>query len=322
MDNKKVSIIVPVYNTENYLEKCISSLLEQTYTNMEIILIDDGSTDKSGLICDAYLKYDNIKVIHKENGGISSARNLGLDYASGEFVFFVDSDDHVENDYIETLIVKENEDFVQGLYNSVDDAREGVWSKEEVFEDFARYSFETPVQFVWCNCYKKQIIDKFALRFDEKVILGEDGRWNLNYLKHVSFIRREKKVPYYHCDNTQSAVHKLYLNRLEIQKAECQLIEEVSKNMDSMMRLKWYYWHIALNHYKHHIKKGNKELKYLVKRAYADSYFRECIPYIRKSGSLDEKIEARIMRYEFEWIYKLLVGLLGTMSKIKRGKSR
>ena len=100
----KITVIVPIYNAGQYLEKCIDSIINQTYTNLEIILVNDGSTDNSGAICDEYAKKDSrIKVIHKENGGLSSARNAGLDIASGEYVSFVDSDDWIEKDMLEVL---------------------------------------------------------------------------------------------------------------------------------------------------------------------------------------------------------------------------
>lgn len=95
-DNPLISVIVPVYNVEKYLEKCIKSILNQTYENIELILIDDGSTDNSGNICDKYNRTPKVKVIHKENGGLSSARNAGIDIAKGEYLGFVDSDDSIE----------------------------------------------------------------------------------------------------------------------------------------------------------------------------------------------------------------------------------
>lgn len=96
MCNPKISIIVPVYNVEQYLKKCIDSILSQTFTNFELILVDDGSTDESGKICDYYARLDNrVKVIHKENGGLSSARNVGLEVAKGKYIGFVDSDDYI-----------------------------------------------------------------------------------------------------------------------------------------------------------------------------------------------------------------------------------
>lgn len=100
----KISIIVPVYNVEKYIEKCIQSILEQTFLDFELILVDDGSTDKSGYICDEYAAKDSrIKVIHKQNGGLSSARNEGLNICQGDYIGFVDSDDHIHRDMYEIL---------------------------------------------------------------------------------------------------------------------------------------------------------------------------------------------------------------------------
>lgn len=103
--NDLISVIVPVYNTELYLSRCIDSIIDQTYKNLEIILVDDGSTDHSGEICDSYAEKDKrIQVIHKENGGTASARNRGLEIARGEYVGFVDSDDYVAEDMYQTLV--------------------------------------------------------------------------------------------------------------------------------------------------------------------------------------------------------------------------
>lgn len=101
---EKISVIVPVYDVEDYLEECIDSILEQTYRNLEIILVDDGSPDNCGQICDDYAKKDNrIKVIHKENGGLSDARNIGIKNSTGKYITFIDSDDSVNKKYIEVL---------------------------------------------------------------------------------------------------------------------------------------------------------------------------------------------------------------------------
>ena len=101
----KISVIVPVYNVENYIEKCIESILSQTYTDFELLLINDGSSDKSGSICDAYVNKDErIRVFHKKNEGVSIARNLGIKRSLGEWICFVDSDDWVENLYLEKFV--------------------------------------------------------------------------------------------------------------------------------------------------------------------------------------------------------------------------
>ena len=110
-ENEKISLIVPVYNVEKYLEKCVNSILKQTYKNLEIILVDDGSRDKSTEICDKLKKVDNrIIVVHKNNGGLSDARNVGIEIATGNYLGFIDSDDYIQNDMYEYLykLIKEN----------------------------------------------------------------------------------------------------------------------------------------------------------------------------------------------------------------------
>ena len=105
MENPLVSVIIPVYNVEKYLEECVNSVINQTYKNIEVILVDDGSTDSSGDICDEYVMFDSrISVLHKANGGLSSARNAGMKKASGEWIYFLDSDDFLELDMLSHLV--------------------------------------------------------------------------------------------------------------------------------------------------------------------------------------------------------------------------
>lgn len=115
-----ISVVVPVYNVEAYLEKCVNSILHQYYENIEVILIDDGSTDNSGAICDALAAADSrIKVLHKPNGGVSSARNLGISVASGAYICFVDSDDWLDIDYFESaapILIKQKPILLQNNY--------------------------------------------------------------------------------------------------------------------------------------------------------------------------------------------------------------
>lgn len=103
--NDLISIVVPIYNVQDYLERCIQSLISQTYKNIEIILVDDGATDNSGKLCDEYLKKDErIKVIHKENGGLSDARNVGKENANGKYIAFIDSDDYIRTKFYRNLV--------------------------------------------------------------------------------------------------------------------------------------------------------------------------------------------------------------------------
>lgn len=168
--NELISIIVPVYKVENYLEKCIKSILSQTYTNLEIILVDDGSTDACPQICDQYAQIDcRIKVIHKENGGLSDARNAGLEAAKGEYIAFVDSDDYIASTMYEHLyhILKQNQgDIAICRFLKVEDGskEEKLECKEQIetysnVEALAKFYTEDRVQMVvvWNKLYKREI---------------------------------------------------------------------------------------------------------------------------------------------------------------------
>lgn len=176
---EKISIIVPVYNVEPYLGKCIDSLISQTYKNLEILLIDDGSTDNSGKICDEYAEKDGrIKVIHKENKGLSATRNLGVEVSSGQYLVFIDSDDYVTEDYCETLInaIKEENCDVASVdlrmvrddgYQIVTsddinftnhDSKLQIFSKEEILKEvLLRKSFKN---YVCTKMYNRKIFEK------------------------------------------------------------------------------------------------------------------------------------------------------------------
>lgn len=142
-----ISVIIPVYNVEMYLSRCVESVLQQTYSNLEIILVDDGSTDHCGEICDSFSKLDRrVKVIHKENGGLSSARNAGLEVAKGEYVGFVDSDDWIAEDMYETLCAAMRDDVditcsgrvyisSDGRYNKFYTGKAKKYTKEEALEE-------------------------------------------------------------------------------------------------------------------------------------------------------------------------------------------
>ena len=111
-ENPKITVIVPVYNTEKYLRRCVDSILAQTFTDFELLLVNDGSTDGSGAICDEYAQKDSrVRVFHKENGGVSSARNIGIDNAQGDWITFIDSDDRIEQRHLYLLYEARTENF-------------------------------------------------------------------------------------------------------------------------------------------------------------------------------------------------------------------
>lgn len=194
-----VSVIVPVYKAEKYLKYCIGSLQNQTFQDMEMILVDDGSSDQSGEICDVYAAQDSrIRVIHKENGGVSSARNAGIEAAGGEYIVFADSDDYAEPDYIKTLVSAREADPDAGhiwcCFQTVsgyahEDAKPN-WFSDDPEMQFERSEIMT-LHEIWldagpyCKLYRKDIIRENHLRFDETLSLGEDWLFNLAYLDAI-----------------------------------------------------------------------------------------------------------------------------------------
>ena len=199
MNKGLISVIVPIYNVENYLKECIESIISQTYTNIELILVDDGSTDKSGEICDKYAEKDKrIEVIHKKNAGVSAARNTGLESASGEYIAFVDSDDYIDKTMLEVLanLLEMNEaDVAMCAFErfSVPKTEKGnmeikTFDRDELIEFFVKRLGEYYiVNSVWGRLYKAEVIKE--LRFKE-------GRINEDILYTAQVLLTVNKAVY------------------------------------------------------------------------------------------------------------------------------
>ena len=218
-----ISVIVPVYNVENVLHYCIDSILNQTYKDFELILVDDGSTDKSGKICDEYADQDSrIRVFHKKNGGVSSARNVGIDNAKGEYICFVDSDDFVSLKYIETLLeIKKRHQDIDNIwcsFRTVDSYNvelsdivikqsEMIFNRIHIMDLHDKRLDAGPV----CKLYSYSIIDKFSIRYDETISLGEDLLFNYQYLDCTNgkIILLSEGLYYYYTSNKSSLTQSL-----------------------------------------------------------------------------------------------------------------
>lgn len=217
--NKKVSVIVPVYNVDKSLCKCIDSILVQEYENFELILIDDGSTDKSGIICDEYAQKDSrIKVLHTENRGVSAARNAGIKVSSGKYITFIDSDDWVESKYISTLVqLINNSDIAICGYTMVfKKRRKSVCVSDEEFrmcevDKFLRLFNVGLIAASACvKLLKAEIIKDNNILFEETVKLAEDTRFMLKYYKYVDKVAITEKSLYDYDKTVQSSATKKY----------------------------------------------------------------------------------------------------------------
>lgn len=211
---EKVSIIVPIYNIERYLKECIESILNQTYDNIELILIDDGSTDKSGEICDFYLNNDKVIVVHKENQGVSAARNDGIKKASGKYLLFVDSDDYLNKEMVETLISKnQNYDcticgFVEKfLYKEIEKkatTEEKTYNSQGIIEQIIKNG--NIGGYIFNKLFKKDILQKNNIYFNENIHMCEDMLFVTEYLLKCQKIKIIPNLLYYYRMRKSSAV--------------------------------------------------------------------------------------------------------------------
>jgi len=210
---EKVSIIVPVYNAQKYLDKCIKSIINQTYRNCEIILINDGSTDNSLNICMEYeKKHSNIMIINQENGGPSIARNNGIKNASGKYLVFVDSDDEIQNNMIEKMVAnleKNQVDLVVAGVKKIFYKNSQIAQIKEIkyqktllndFDEIVNYFWpifdKNGFNALWNKIYKLDIIKKNNIRLDNSLNMGEDYLFNLNYIVNAKKVLISDEILY------------------------------------------------------------------------------------------------------------------------------
>ncbi len=238
--NDLVSVIVPVYNAESYLKRCVESLLAQTYKNFEVILVDDGSTDNSFELCNDYSKtFDNVIAVHKENGGVSETRNFGLSLAKGTYISFVDSDDCVDERMLEVCISainKNSADMVgfdwQGFSG---EAVPIAISKDKI--KFLTQKKILPYFLInnhlYCAVryfYKKEILENNAISFDKNIRSGEDQLFIYKYIAHCKIVNIVSYNGYFYFKNMSSAsagvVKAIHYNDLAVRNyilSDCRL---------------------------------------------------------------------------------------------------
>ncbi|HWJ77145.1 MAG TPA: glycosyltransferase [Niallia sp.] len=247
----KISVIVPVYKVEKYLEQCIKSILNQSYQNLEIILINDGSPDQCGEICDEFSRMDErIKVIHKENGGLSDARNAGLDIASGDYIGFVDSDDWINKNMYDILIntaIKEGSDIVECKFMNVYD-REDTFNKEDtgIIKTFSNveslknhFNSKYFYRCVWSKIYKKDLFKDLRFpqnRLAEDLFLTHELFFkakkvsHINYTGYYYFIRPDSIMG----KNDQKLTFDTLEGMMEQHKFICEKVPELKKYVDKL----------------------------------------------------------------------------------------
>ena len=301
---KKISVIIPVYNSERYLVRCIETIINQTYYNLEIILIDDGSTDNSLKICNEYsLKDDRIKVLHKENNGAASARNAGLDCATGDYIAFVDSDDYINLEMYEEMMKvsqqydcdivmcdcfkekgKESKIFTHSICS-------GFYDKNRlIIEYFPSLLITNSVEYPptisnWVCLFKRSLIEENNIRYKEDMRFSEDWLFGSQAMYFANRFYYMKGDCFYHyIENANSVTHLYYADKWPIMSKLYLYIKDFFGNIDDFdfnrqidMSLLFIVYHCISNiknssltarDKKHYIKNivNDKNVRYMFKR--------------------------------------------------------
>ncbi len=282
--NELISIVVPVYNVEKYLNKCIESIINQSYSNLEIILVDDGSKDSSGIMCDSYiLKDKRIKVIHKENGGLSDARNVGIDKAKGEYIVFIDSDDWIDEKMIEILynIIKKNNsdisicDYFLAYNEEIQTQKEDIeiinLSNIEALKKIYDKDLGVCMIVAWNKLYKRNLF-KDDIRYPYgKIHEDEFTTYKLLYKAEKISYTKQKMYYYRQRENSiTSSFNKKRLDCLEAFDERVKYMKYIVKNESLYKKtLKEYYELIIVMYFKYEKFYSNdkRTLKTLKKKA-------------------------------------------------------
>lgn len=256
MEEIKVSVIVPIYNVEKYLKRCLEAIINQTYKNLEIILVDDGAKDSSGRICDEYsINDDRIHVIHKENAGAGIARNVALDVATGDYVTFVDSDDYMDLTMYEKMVcnaklhnadlVIAGADFINAKgqlkrYNANPFANKNVFESEVDIQDVMTNMLEMvnntrnkssyPIDMaLWKGLFSRKIIEDYTIRLcSERTHKSEDFIFYTEFVPQCNCIVLMDDRLYYHCDNEDSISHNY---NTKVQKLNNTMMKKMLQNV-------------------------------------------------------------------------------------------
>ena len=226
MSDIKVSIVIPVYNSERYIKQCLDSIISQDFTNLDIIIVDDGSSDNSYKICEKYKNIDlRIRLYRQENKGVSAARNKGISEAVGEYIIFIDSDDYVDSKFVSRMVdnlLKESSDLVITNYKIFNtDTKEIEYNSNRKSELLSSLSFFSNywtnyhlgyVNAPWNKIYKMDIISEHNLTFPIDISMGEDGYFNVQYLHYCKTIYINNEYLYNFRIHSSQSTKKIFKN--------------------------------------------------------------------------------------------------------------
>lgn len=350
-EDSLVSIIVPVYNAERYLSNCIESILNQTYKNIEIILIDDGSTDSSLIICNQYQEKDNrIKVIQQSNSGPSVARNNGIVASKGNYIQFVDSDDNLEsnmtNKLVETISNNQVELVLCG-YNTIDmsngsifsrkssPSTQGLYNKNEFLDFFGNLFINDFINPLWNKLYIRDAITNNNIKFIENVKMGEDLLFNLDYVTCCSsiYVIKEPLYNYLTFNNANSLTANYENEKFDKQQILFQKVRDFLTHNhryfdDNIYYVEEAYTNSIISCFGNLFHKNSaltsKNIKENIRRIIRDQRVQERINYF-KNGNIQKRMIGNLIKmdsffgiYCFFKLKKVLWGRLKSIIKLIR----
>lgn len=329
-----ISVIIPVYNAGPYLARCLDSVLNSTYHNFELILINDGSTDNSPAICTEYAQRDSrIKLISQENQGVSAARNRGLEECSGEWIVFVDADDMIYSDFLSLIALDDNS--VQDLLlfdftNQSSASPPGGEAADAHLPPRMTFNSEQLTELLRCilvprqlvegqqlnllspcaKAYKKSIIDQFDIRFDTKIFHGEDRLFNLEYLLHIKCCAYFCQPVYFYNTRPDSASHRFSSGLLRNHARLLEQMETVLQRGNMLSALEQEYYSYALDNltsvliweiFSPHNSQTYREKCASCRAIWDTALYRQALPYNRVCGRLSRRI--LVFCFRLKWYH-------------------
>ncbi|MDN4495139.1 glycosyltransferase family 2 protein [Ureibacillus aquaedulcis] len=335
---KKVSVIIPIYNAEQYLQKCIDSVISQTYKNIELVLVNDGSIDNSLSICRRNSQInDNIIVVDSPNKGVSNARNIGIERATGTYIMFVDADDELDLlaiDKLVSIIEKEETDLVICGYNKCNTNKISIeqiaindqrLTNKDIILKFWDFFNAGIMNAPWNKLYKLSIIKENKILYPTRIRMGEDGYFNVNYLENCNDVFITKDCLYNYYENPSQSSKNVFNNYFEMMMENFDNIEEMFKKIDALSHSKVKEQHNLeiFNVVKHSIDHVvmNKSLTIKDKKNKINTIFchiriKEILKYIRVNG-IQNRVFLVLFRFKMYYtiIYIRKMLLTGVIKK-------
>lgn len=252
MEQIKVSIVIPIYNAEKYLYECLKSVKQQTYTNIEVLMINDGSTDNSENICKDFLKDKRFKLINKKNGGVSSARNIGIEKCNGDYILFVDADDWCKKDLLQQTMEYNNtyEMICFSYFKAYKDINIKEELKVERNSDIKKEILinKTIGGYLWNKVFKVQIIKEHNIKFNENISYCEDLLFIKQYIEYVKKVKYLNIPLYYYRIRKGSVSNNFYSSKSISILNACELL--INEYKDNKLFIENFMFSYILNYYK------------------------------------------------------------------------